>query len=657
MSNPNRRKNPTVSRGKKSDKKRDKRLKKSEESDLAFNNDLGKVFARAEENRKDLLINNNLTNTEKEVLFDPSPKFYEDTDHIRNINIKDDEVIININATNFETGIDDWETKQERKLVLNGKKSKVFNGLPKVFKQRKNEILQEKRKNPDSILRIAQKREADHSAAIELENQQEITRLAEQEELQIVRLAAIKLKNLQDEREIISWPKEDHVELQRVESSVEKKKQSMWTKIFKSLLSIISIKSKKSQQLRPRESSRGRNEIQAEIGTEEPEAIIEEVQPMVKTVTEIVIKTTIDEPEIVTEEEEPKIAIGEEVLPTESPELPETDVMVEENNLPVIESGEVILADIRILIREEPDPISSMIKILKEEHNLLQSDVESVINHIVSPISICDVLTGGNYDSFIQSLNDNGNNINDGLEIWDQVIQLIGPSELSREEKGDIYNIFTSEQNHTHIRKRVITVALLLNALPDKFEKWWKKDMIPKDMSEKYEGDYKHVLGKEIPQKVFDDARKLVCSYAIEKPKLISKEYSFRKFKGGMMYEDKAEKWLNNCHPGINYLIQTEIAERANDRYGGRIIKQYMTPDILLEVPIQLCEGGAAIHWIDAKNDFVDPALSPDKRIGKICAQMNKYVKHYGPGLMIWGKNFSQEWNVATEGAVQHIKI
>ena len=82
-----------------------------------------------------------------------------------------------------------------------------------------------------------------------------------------------------------------------------------------------------------------------------------------------------------------------------------------------------------------------------------------------------------------------------------------------------------------------------------------------------------------------------------------------------------------------------------------------MTPDILLERPIQLCEGGAAIHWIDAKKHFVDPALSPDAKIGKICDQMNKDVRNYGPGLIIWGKPFYQEWNDATKGAVQHIKV
>jgi hypothetical protein len=489
--------------------------------------------------------------------------------------------------------------------------------------------------------------------------------------LSLTSLAAIELQKQQEEREKISSAKRYHAELQRVENSFEKKKQGIWAKIFRSLWSIISIQSKTSQQLQPRvkrlETKIGKLEtasesnrkikLATEINRDEPEEIIEEEQTVVQTITEISIETTIDESEIVTEEEL-NLSIIEQGLPAESSELPETDVMAEENNLPVIENGEVILADMRIMMREEPDPIISMIKILKEEHNLLESEIESVINHIVSPISICDVLTDENYGYFVQSLNDNGDHIDESLEIWTQVIQLIGPSSLNSEAKVEIHSLFTNEQNNnSKIRKQVITIALLLNALPEKFEKWWKKDIIPEDMSKKYEEDYKHLLGKKIPQEVFDDARMLVCACAIEKPKLISKEYSFRKFKGGMMYEKKAEKWLKGCHIGVNFLTQTEMTERVNQRYGGRIIKQYMTPDILLERPIQLCEGGAAIHWIDAKKHFVDPALSPDAKIGKICDQMNKYVRNYGPGLIIWGKPFSQEWNDATKGAVQHIKV
>ena len=433
MSNPNRSRKTPIKRGKKSDKKRDKRLKQSGNIDSSPNNDLSTFFG-GEEKRKAMIINKNSTDEDKKYLSDPSPKFYKDTALICDINRKNDPELININATNFETGIEIEKTKQERMLVLNGNNSRVFNELPTVFKERKNEVFQEKRNRQasrDSILKIAKLRENERLAAIklkkqqenieiarlaaiELQKQQEITRLAEQENIEIARLAAIELQKQQEEREKISSAKRYHAELQRVENSFEKKKQGIWAKIFRSLWSIISIQSKTSQQLQPRvkrlETKIGKLEtasesnrkikLATEINRDEPEEIIEEEQTVVQTITEISIETTIDESEIVTEEEL-NLSIIEQGLPAESSELPETDVMAEENNLPVIENGEVILADMRIMMREEPDPIISMIKILKEEHNLLESEIESVINHIVSPISICDVLTDENYGYFV----------------------------------------------------------------------------------------------------------------------------------------------------------------------------------------------------------------------------------------------------------------
>ena len=89
----------------------------------------------------------------------------------------------------------------------------------------------------------------------------------------------------------------------------------------------------------------------------------------------------------------------------------------------------------------------------------------------------------------------------------------------------------------------------------------------------------------------------------------------------------------------------------------NKYVNQKITPDILLEIQIQLSEDGQPIHWIDAKNHFVDPALSPDENVQSICRQMNKYVRTYGPGLIVWGRNFSEEWNDATKGNVQHIRI
>ncbi|MEJ6531123.1 MAG: hypothetical protein QNL81_06045 [Euryarchaeota archaeon] len=144
MSNPNRSRKTPIKRGKKSDKKKDKRLKKSGNIDSSPNNDLSTFFG-GEEKRKAMIINKNSTNEDKKYLSDPSPKFYKDTALICDINRKNDPELININATNFETGIEIEKTKQERMLVLNGNNSRVFNELPTVFKERKNEVFQEKR--------------------------------------------------------------------------------------------------------------------------------------------------------------------------------------------------------------------------------------------------------------------------------------------------------------------------------------------------------------------------------------------------------------------------------------------------------------------------------------------------------------------------------
>ena len=38
----------------------------------------------------------------------------------------------------------------------------------------------------------------------------------------------------------------------------------------------------------------------------------------------------------------------------------------------------------------------------------------------------------------------------------------------------------------------------------------------------------------------------------------------------------------------------------------------------------------------------------------ELFGQMERYVKEYGPGLMVWGKPFSEEWNEQTQPAVMH---
>ena len=671
MSNPNRRPNPTIPRGKKGDKRKDKRLKKSENRDSAPNNDLGTFFG-GEEKRKAMIINKNSTDEDKKYLSDPSPRFYKDTALICDKNRKNDTELININATNFETGIKIDKTKKERMLVLNGRKPEVFKELLKVFRERKNEILQEKIKSNDSILennveqekknrqvvaeenqklldRTKVKQEVELLPPIELKNQQEEIGKVILAEKEVEPLPPIELESRRDDGEKISLTNHNRSPLQRDEKPVKKKKRVAWTKLFKSLLSLISIKGKKSRHLLPHakqlESTNGKlktagegdpkTQLTTEISTGVPERIIEEEEKELEVLAEI------------SSTDVPNIAIAEEGLPGKSSVLPMTNE---------IESSEVILAILRKEMRKSPSPINSMSTILRNRYGLSATNVNHLINHVVSPITICGILTDKKYETFIQYLNEN--RIDEDLDISARVIKMIGQSELNSEEKVDICNIFANEPNQTKIRKQVITIALLLNALPAKFEKWWRRGMIPKDMSDHYEKNHDFFLSKKWPLGAIEDARMLVCACAIEKPNFISRKYSFRKFRGGLKHENKSEKWLNGAYRDIQYLTEDQIKKGVKDnRYGGKRINSGRTPDILLKVPIQLCKGGGAIYWIDAKKHFVDPALSPDEDINSICEQMKKYVKHYGPGLIIWGKDFSEEWNVATEGAVQHIKV
>ncbi|NCG42539.1 MAG: hypothetical protein GWO84_03255, partial [Euryarchaeota archaeon] len=379
-----------------------------------------------------------------------------------------------------------------------------------------------------------------------------------------------------------------------------------------------------------------------------------------ETVLEIDIVIDEVKEEVLIEEEE--IDIAEEVLIEEEETELEIDIVIDEveddeEAIPIIESGEVILAELRIAMRTEPSPINYMIKMLANKHNLSKLNAKYIIDHIASPISICKMLTDDEFNSFIQSLDKINSDSSKGVERWTQVIQIIGPSSLTMDAHVDIYNILSNDENQSKISQRVVTIALLLNALPNNFKHWWSMDSLPLEVIEHYAQNYKFISSKKFPQEAMDEARMLICSYAIEKPKSIFSVYNFAKQMSGNIHETKTEKWLKENSTDVRYITETEIKKYPEKRYGTKYVNQNITPDILLETPIQLAADSQPIHWIDAKNHFVDPALSSDKNVQQICNQMNKYVRTYGPGLIVWGRNFSEEWNEATKGAVQHIKI
>ena len=334
-------------------------------------------------------------------------------------------------------------------------------------------------------------------------------------------------------------------------------------------------------------------------------------------------------------------------------ELDETDEGNEEEDLPEIETGEIILADLRLKMQQEPQPIKYITHLLIERHKLSQKGVNRLIEHVASPFSMCKTMDAKDFDQFIDSL---GNQeVSNGHDIWTKIIEIIGPNSVSEEEQVEIYNMFMGDQNRT--MRRVKTIAILFHFLPARFEDWWEKDMIPLPVSKKYSNDYHYFKQVDCTAESIEDARLLLCACGLEKPTAVANRFTYSKHLAGESHESDTEKWLKRAGRDIEYITQNEIPNYAGKKYGSKHVSSTVTPDILLKNPIQLTKDGQHIHWIDAKNHFIDPALSPDNLIDDFCGQLEKYVRRYGPGLIVWGKKFSEEWNEATEGVVQHIKI
>ena len=403
-----------------------------------------------------------------------------------------------------------------------------------------------------------------------------------------------------------------------------------------------------------------------EVESQEPEAAtIEETEVMASEIDQHFEEVESQEPEAATIEETEDMApeinesvgeidISEKEWQSEpNGELDEKNEENEEEELPEIETGEIILADLRLRMQQEPQPIKFITRLLIDRHKLSRKSVNRLFGHVASPFSICKTMDAKDFQRFIDSLNNQ--EVSGGQDIWTKIIEIIGPNSISTEQQLEIYNLFMGDQKKT--TRRVKTVAILYHFLPARFDRWWEKEMILPPVSRKYSNDYDYFKEIDCTSESIEDARMLLCACALEKPTAIANEFTYSKHLAGETHESDTEKWLNRGGRKIDYITQNQIPEFAGKRYGSKHVSPTVTPDILLKDPIQLTKDGQHIHWIDAKNHFIDPALSPENLINDFCGQLEKYVRRYGPGLIVWGKKFSEEWNEATEGVVQHIKI
>ena len=730
MGSPSRRRNPIITRGKKSDKKK-KKMGNQNRNFTTPKDSFAELRQGMDSQRKEI-IRGNSQKGDKGVLSEPSSLFFDKTESIRSKKKEGYEAAILVGEQGYKNGVDASKVKQDRMLVIHGKRPSIFQDLPRQYKELEENLKQQVKKSQTEVLDRGRKREEQNkkSAAEEAEKRRvEKEKLEQQrreeaevkkreESLRLKEVERLQAVELERRQEVERLAKSQAIEQERLDAQRREEAEAeghsafspeqglllrLWKKIKSAILSkmpkrnyqlkeeahvieepdhqIIEIAVPQAQQsveetVEEADIETLVNEpVQQTLEIENPKVVIEaqeevlvveepdhQIAEIAEPVRQQPVEETTEEAEIETLVEE--IGVQKEVLVVEKPvrQIVVTETMVEEvgehekviEELPEFETGEVLLADLRITMRDEVLPIEFILKVLMEKHGLGKKDVNVLIDHIASPFSICKTMKGDSFERFIESF-DEQKSLSKGVEIWTKIIQIIGLDSLSAAQQVEIYNLFMGEEKK--IDRNVRTVAILYHFIPMKFEEWWQKEMIDSFTAEKYSSDYRYYQGKNFSEQIIEEARMLICAYAIEKPGLVAKAYTSAKHQAGKQHENRTERWLKKVAGKIEYLTEDEIQNFGAKKYGNKHISTKITPDILLKKPIKLSKEGQHIHWIDAKKHFIDPALSPEYRVGSFCNQLEKYVRAYGPGLIVWGKDFSEEWNDATKGVVQHIKI
>jgi hypothetical protein len=109
-------------------------------------------------------------------------------------------------------------------------------------------------------------------------------------------------------------------------------------------------------------------------------------------------------------------------------------------------------------------------------------------------------------------------------------------------------------------------------------------------------------------------------------------------------YENEVEDILRNI--GLKFKTQSELVKEQQDIYGRAVL----TPDFLFLEPIIVVvkhpDGGITDHiinWIDAKNYMYVTGYQYTKNIRE---QAAKYVKHFGPGALLFHYGFDNSLKI-----------
>ena len=330
---------------------------------------------------------------------------------------------------------------------------------------------------------------------------------------------------------------------------------------------------------------------------------------------------------------------------------------------------------IRTLLRESENPVRQMEAILSERNEEFNAaDIKSLIDYVATPwalmyeinyqprLKIYEGFTRGegthlsNHESLLESIIQ-AREVSFDRELLDILFKALANCvTLGDAEVTEIIDDFADAYPKNH---HIVVLSHILGRTSEILGDWPTHPSVGNYEDECV--DRMHYMKMKFSQEAILLASEVFSAFALEYPGKIKSQFSLRKHKYAAKFELKVERWVKQHLPEQEFITQTELKRFKEKEFGihtfrGQNRKKPLqnTPDILFAAPVSLEGHETKVLWIDAKLAMYDPAFTEEKRMKKLFGQMEKYVKEYGPGLMVWGKPFSEEWNEHTQPAVVH---
>jgi hypothetical protein len=340
------------------------------------------------------------------------------------------------------------------------------------------------------------------------------------------------------------------------------------------------------------------------------------------------------------------------------------------------EQQPVFLGRLRTRLRASKNPAKQMVQILTESNLELTADsAGTLIQYVATPWALMSEINHKERLEFLQNmvpdepadssdLNTETIEVamqslskNIDRELFDLLIKILNSRvTLSKAELVEMVEDFAGAYPKQHVP---VVLSHVLGRTGLLTTEWYAHSSV---------GEYEsicdnnmHYMKEKFSQEQIEWANDIFSAFAVENPAKIKTGYSLRKHKYSREFELKVERWVRTHLPDQKFITEDDLKEFNKQQFGVHRLRPrkefpYVrnTPDILFSDPVHIQGHDSKILWIDAKLAMFDPAFTRQESMEKLLKQMERYVKAYGPGLMVWGKPFSQEWNERTQPAITH---